>query len=124
MIEELLIQLGCGRDVMSHHVVFFFVFFNSLTLSCAPDREHLSLNNGSHFGLPSSPPAKTRYQAVVSVEPDATETRPGHLFQLSRPECSGETDQHALTTYTPLIYQNNSFLSRLIYACLQSVSSY
>lgn len=123
MIEELLIQLGCGRDVMSHHVFFFF-FFNSLTLSCAPDREHLSLNNGSHFGLPSSPPAKTRYQAVVSVEPDATETRPGHLFQLSRPECSGETDQSALTTYTPLIYQNNSFLSRLIYACLQSVSSY
>lgn len=97
VIEQLLIH--CGRDVMSHTVFFFFLRVSPLCLWC---RHRSCINN--HF--PIFPPlAETCYQAFVGTEPDASETWSWYLLQLSRAQCSGESDQYTTHKY----YYNHNY---------------
>lgn len=101
VIEELLIR--CGRGVMSHHVFIRvcdcgYLSHMRVTFSSPPILPVLfcpSLSLSFFFFA-----AKTCYQASVSVEPDASETRSWHLLQLSRTQCSSKSDQ-VTNVHTP-----------------------
>lgn len=60
VIEGLLIQRGCGRDVKPHsNFSFFPLFFWTVSLYCSSDGQHLSSNNDQNYFLVSSPSQDT-----------------------------------------------------------------
>lgn len=88
------------------HTMFFLTDLSPLCLWYAAS---VTYDNRFFHPLLSSPLAKTRNQALVSVEPDAPETRSWYLLQLSRTQCSGEADQrptHKTCTHHGLIRNN------------------